>query len=153
MSPIQGFLIFFIIKFYLCFVLYSVVSGNLCAQSLGFAVESLTLYISKPMSYAVEKKKTERVFQLSPFQYPDPGSNRDGLPHWCLRPARLPIPPSGHLLKCDAKVRLFSLLANIFLFFLKKTFVSFAIPLKRSNFASRLLSVLIMGFWHYRSLS
>ncbi len=33
--------------------------------------------------------------------YPDPGSNRDGLPHWCLRPARLPIPPSG--LKCDCK--------------------------------------------------
>ena len=27
--------------------------------------------------------------------YPDPGPNRDGLPHWCLRPARLPIPPSG----------------------------------------------------------
>lgn len=27
--------------------------------------------------------------------YPDPGSNRDGLLHWCLRPARLPIPPSG----------------------------------------------------------
>ena len=49
------------------------------------------------MSYDVLKKKTERVFQLSPFQYPDPGSNRDGLPHWCLRPARLPIPPSGHL--------------------------------------------------------
>ena len=34
-------------------------------------------------------------------RYPDPGSNRDGLPHWCLRPARLPIPPSG--LKCDGK--------------------------------------------------
>ena len=35
--------------------------------------------------------------QLLPFLllYPDPGSNRDGLPHWCLRPARLPIPPSG----------------------------------------------------------
>ena len=29
------------------------------------------------------------------FQYPDPGSNRDGLLHRCLRPARLPIPPSG----------------------------------------------------------
>ena len=28
--------------------------------------------------------------------YPDPGSNRDGSPHRCLRPARLPIPPSGH---------------------------------------------------------
>ena len=51
------------------------------------------------------KKKTEEVFQLSPFQYPDPGSNRDGLPHWCLRPARLPIPPSGQLLflNCECK--------------------------------------------------
>ena len=28
-------------------------------------------------------------------QYPEPGSNRHGLLHWCLRPARLPIPPSG----------------------------------------------------------
>ena len=38
--------------------------------------------------------------------YPDPGSNRDALRHWCLRPARLPIPPSGHgcLLETDAKV-------------------------------------------------
>ena len=32
---------------------------------------------------------------LTLFLYPDPGSNRDGLLHWCLRPARLPIPPSG----------------------------------------------------------
>ena len=41
--------------------------------------------------------------------YPDPGSNRDGLPHWCLRPARLPIPPSGRLLLKDtAKLVLFS---------------------------------------------
>ena len=30
------------------------------------------------------------------ISYPEPGSNRHGLPHWCLRPARLPIPPSGH---------------------------------------------------------
>ena len=29
------------------------------------------------------------------FMYPEPGSNRHGLLHWCLRPARLPIPPSG----------------------------------------------------------
>ena len=28
-------------------------------------------------------------------KYPEPGSNRHGLLHWCLRPARLPIPPSG----------------------------------------------------------
>ena len=28
--------------------------------------------------------------------YPEPGSNRHASRHWCLRPARLPIPPSGH---------------------------------------------------------
>ena len=28
--------------------------------------------------------------------YPEPGSNRHGSPHWCLRPARLPIPPPRH---------------------------------------------------------
>ena len=39
------------------------------------------------------------------FRYPDSGSNRDGLPHWCLRPARLPIPPSGQ--ECDCKVNSF----------------------------------------------
>ena len=40
-------------------------------------------------------KTTENQKINSRFQYPDPGSNRDGLLHWCLRPARLPIPPSG----------------------------------------------------------
>ena len=86
------------------------------------------------------KKKTEKVEKLSPFQYPDPGSNRDGLPHWCLRPARLPIPPSGQLLNCDAKVRLFFIHANFFMVFLKKLFVFLAIMVKSCNFASRLLS-------------
>lgn len=28
--------------------------------------------------------------------YPEPGSNRHAFRHWCLRPTRLPIPPSGH---------------------------------------------------------
>ena len=41
-------------------------------------------------------KTTENQTINSRFVYPDPGSNRDGLLHWCLRPARLPIPPSGH---------------------------------------------------------
>lgn len=36
--------------------------------------------------------------------YPDPGSNRDGLPQRCLRPSRLPIPPSG---RCGAKLDIF----------------------------------------------
>ena len=45
----------------------------------------------------VEKEKSLVSQRLTrDFKYPDPGSNRDGLPHWCLRPARLPIPPSGH---------------------------------------------------------
>ena len=46
----------------------------------------------------IEKVKTlvnQRFTRV--LQYPDSGSNRDGLLHWCLRPARLPIPPSGHL--------------------------------------------------------
>ena len=44
-----------------------------------------------------EMKKAENQMINSLLLYPDPGSNRDGLPHWCLRPARLPIPPSGLL--------------------------------------------------------
>ena len=49
-------------------------------------------------SSVCEDKNEKGVSDSSetPLQYPDPGSNRDGLPHWCLRPARLPIPPSGH---------------------------------------------------------
>ena len=46
-------------------------------------------------------KTAENQMINSRFTYPDPGSNRDGLPHWCLRPARLPIPPSGHTLYRD----------------------------------------------------
>ena len=45
-----------------------------------------------------ERKQSYLVdIKLLPLllMYPDPGSNRDGLLHWCLRPARLPIPPSG----------------------------------------------------------
>ena len=99
------------------------------------------------------KQKTEKVFRLSPFQYPDPGSNRDGLPHWCLRPARLPIPPSGQLLNCGAKVVLFFMCAKKIVLFLKKSCFCLPVPLKRSNFASRLLSALTMGIRYFRSLS
>ncbi len=38
---------------------------------------------------------TENRTINSHYQYPDPGSNRDGLLQRCLRPSRLPIPPSG----------------------------------------------------------
>ena len=40
------------------------------------------------------------TFELN--SYPEPGSNRHGLPHWCLRPARLPIPPSGLVKRCKS---------------------------------------------------
>ncbi len=56
---------------------------------------------------------TENQRIISHYQYPEPGSNRHGLLHRCLRPTRLPIPPSGLILIlaqgmpasfCDAKL-------------------------------------------------
>ena len=44
---------------------------------------------------ARKKKNPLRDISKRVFKYPEPGSNRHGSPHWCLRPARLPIPPSG----------------------------------------------------------
>ena len=62
-----------------------------------------------------DKKQREKDFHLSPFAlYPDPGSNRDGFPHWCLRPARLPIPPSGHLFDFDCKDNTFLIHCKIY---------------------------------------
>ncbi len=57
--------------------------------------------LQKLSAMFLQKRKEVTIsfdIQLLPFLilYPDPGSNRDGLLHWCLRPARLPIPPSGH---------------------------------------------------------
>ena len=65
------------------------------------------------------------IKRLSTFLlYPDPGSNRDGLLHWCLRPARLPIPPSGQIalgLFAVAKVLIIFELTNFLgIFFRKK---------------------------------
>ena len=52
----------------------------------------------KKTSYKKKIKKARKVQKLSSLQYPEPGSNRHGSLHWCLRPTRLPIPPSGRLL-------------------------------------------------------
>ena len=60
-----------------------------------------------------ESTKKNRDFPKKiPIQYPEPGSNRHGLPHWCLRPARLPIPPSG--LKAGAKLYFLLIKAKFF---------------------------------------
>ena len=53
---------------------------------------------------SIYKEKAEKHLCSSAL-YPDPGSNRDGLPHWCLRPARLPIPPSGQLFVSQLRVQ------------------------------------------------
>ena len=48
-----------------------------------------------------KKKNLVSVVFLTTYEillYPEPGSNRHRLPYWCLRPARLPIPPSGPVL-------------------------------------------------------
>ena len=45
--------------------------------------------------YMGDISQQKRLSNESLFVYPEPGSNRHGLLHWCLRPARLPIPPSG----------------------------------------------------------
>lgn len=59
--------------------------------------------------WPVKKTKEDSRSENPPFQYPDPGSNRDGLLQRCLRPSRLPIPPSGHCggCVCGAKVGIF----------------------------------------------
>ena len=44
-----------------------------------------------------KNRKSLKIKDLRFVGYPEPGSNRHGLLHWCLRPARLPIPPSGRL--------------------------------------------------------
>ena len=45
--------------------------------------------------HVIKEIMTENQAIISHYQYPDPGSNRDGLLQRCLRPSRLPIPPSG----------------------------------------------------------
>ena len=42
-----------------------------------------------------KNRKSLKIKDLRFVMCPEPGSNRHGLLHWCLRPARLPIPPSG----------------------------------------------------------
>ena len=63
----------------------------------------------------VKKKRAKYLTYkyLALFLVPRPGVEPGWmLLHWCLRPARLPIPPSGHFFKCDAKIALFSESAN-----------------------------------------
>ena len=53
--------------------------------------------IAKPLVF----KGLAIIIELN--SYPEPGSNRHALRHWCLRPTRLPIPPSGHFSGCKGR--------------------------------------------------
>ena len=55
------------------------------------------IFVVQPWCKIQKKnRKSLKIKDLRFVGYPEPGSNRHGLLHWCLRPARLPIPPSGH---------------------------------------------------------
>ena len=64
--------------------------------------------------------------RLSCLQYPEPGSNRHTLRYWCLRPTRLPIPPSGLKLRVQ-RYGIFSETPNNSL---KNSAVSLILPCK-----------------------
>ena len=61
-----------------------------------FCPEKADLVVQAWCKRKKEKCKCLIFKHLHFVGYPEPGSNRHGLLHWCLRPARLPIPPSGH---------------------------------------------------------
>ena len=62
-----------------------------------FCPEKADLVVQAWCKWEKEKCKCLNFKHLHFVGYPEPGSNRHGLLHWCLRPARLPIPPSGPL--------------------------------------------------------
>ena len=84
---------------------HDVFYNNLIKNQTFDAGSHSSLELSAGDERDADKQKAARMSLLdflAALAYPDPGSNRDGFPHWCLRPARLPIPPSG--LYADAKV-------------------------------------------------
>ncbi len=60
-----------------------------------FVIMVFPAFVWAHYSYEEINKRNPVKTHKIPFVYPEPGSNRHGLLHWCLRPARLPIPPSG----------------------------------------------------------
>lgn len=74
-------------------------SSPLVFKSLLEASEVCSHSVSKqiiPLDFVMILRINWRVsYETLLIKYPDPGSNRDGLPQRCLRPSRLPIPPSG----------------------------------------------------------
>ena len=64
--------------------------------SLGSFFYISTYFVIPPLRHIIKEIMAENHLIFSHYQYPEPGSNRHGLLQRCLRPSRLPIPPSGH---------------------------------------------------------
>ena len=91
---------------------------------MGDMIRYKRIYYDVIIAYIIRYiNEKRREVNFSPSWYPDPGSNRDGLLHWCLRPARLPIPPSGQIPPClfaVAKVLIIFELTNFLVTFFSK---------------------------------
>ncbi len=64
----------------------------------------------------------KKASRIAGSLYPEPGSNRHGLLHWCLRPARLPIPPSGPFCHQAFAIRAFDDAKLMGIFYFSKFF-------------------------------
>ena len=102
----------------------STTSGQMLKTSRQNRHKNVMCYASE---YKPQEEETKALLFPPLVWYPEPGSNRHGLLHRCLRPTRLPIPPSG---LCAAKL--------VILFFLTKFLPRFFVfSLTPSSFARR----------------
>ncbi len=63
-----------------------------------------------------KKRSPDNLMIIRASSYPDPGSNRDGSPQRCLRPSRLPIPPSGRWPTCLSICFVYAKVVSFFCF-------------------------------------
>ena len=106
------------------------------------------------LCYTFEIKKCHKSLICSTFafcvMYPEPGSNRHALRHWCLRPTRLPIPPSG-LSECKDNAR--EAIGKTFqTFFCKpRSFILLFHPFKTNDSKVWFFDKIITFFLRYKS--
>lgn len=90
-------------------VLIAPVGSTICVTSMNM----VDLWAKRNDLYAIKKQDFHLCGNPAKGrEYSEPGSNRHALRHWCLRPTRLPIPPSEHwyvalIVSCRVKNVLF----------------------------------------------
>ena len=81
------------VKLSFCMVFYeSIRLARKILEGRNVLILGLILFDCLKNSHNLKRKSP----LFSELLYPEPESNRHALRHWCLRPTRLPIPPSGH---------------------------------------------------------